>query len=162
MVEGKCIESATKVMRRWKYQVANFLKQKSRIEKQSSIAGKKKDVFAPIAKKLIDVGCGNVSTLTCSGSADSDGAKQLANLTMKILDKEINATCNPDNFPEANMTCVDECTTAVEGFEKEAKKCYDLSKEDTAEEGCFCWTSEDMMMYSENVKSCKIAEMQKV
>ena len=60
MVEGKCIESATKVMRRWKYQVANFLKQKSRIEKQSSIAEKKKDVFAPIAKKLIDVGCGNV------------------------------------------------------------------------------------------------------
>ena len=60
MVEGKCIESATMVIRRWKDQVANFLKQKSRIEKQSSIAEKKKDVFAPIAKKLIDVGCGNV------------------------------------------------------------------------------------------------------
>ena len=164
IIDGKCIENATMIMRRWKDQVGNFLKQKSRIEKQSSIAEKKsgkKDVFAPIAKKLIDVGGGNVSALTCSGSSDSDGAKQLANLTMTILEceKEINATCNPDNFPKPNMTIVDECTTTVENFEKEAKKCYDLSKEATAEEGCTCWTSSEMTKYSEKVKSCKIAEV---
>ena len=164
MVDGKCIETATTVMRRWKDQVANFLKQKSRIEKQSSIAEKKagkKDVFAPIAQKLIDVGGGNKSALTCSGSADSDGAKQLANLTMTILEceMEINATCNPDNFPKPNMTIVDNCTTTIENFEMEAKKCYGLSKEDTASEACTCWTSEDMMMYSEEAKSCKITEV---
>ena len=164
MVDGKCIETATTVMRRWKDQVANFLKQKSRIEKQSGIAEKKagkKDVFAPIAQKLIDVGGGNKSALTCSGSADSDGAKQLANLTMTILEceMEINATCHPDNFPKPNMTIVDECSTTVENFEKEAKKCFGLSKEDTAEEACTCWTSEDMMMYSEKVKSCRITEV---
>ena len=72
---------------------------------------------------------------------------------------EINATCHPDNFPKANMTIVDECTTTVESFETEAKKCYDLSKEDTADDACTCWTSEDMKMYSEKVKICKIAEV---
>merc|ERR1712117_643808 len=87
MIDGKCIESATTAMRRWKDQVGNFLKQKTRIEKQSGIAEKKagkEAVFAPIVKKLIDVGGGNKSALTCSGSADSDGAKQLANLTMTL------------------------------------------------------------------------------
>ena len=164
MIDGECLESATSVMKRWKDQVGNFLKQKSRIEKQSAIAEKKsgkKDVFAPIAKKLIDVGGGNKSALTCSGSANSDGAKQLANLTMTLEEcvMEINMTCNIDNFPKPNMTIVDECTKTVESFEEEAKKCYDLSKEDTAEEACACWTSDDMMMYSEKVKSCKIAEV---
>ena len=46
-------------MSRWMTQVANFNKQKTRIEKQTAIAEKKAekmDVFAPVAKKLIDVG----------------------------------------------------------------------------------------------------------
>ena len=109
MVDGKCLESATTAMSRWRNQVANFMKQKTRIEKQAEIAEKKsgkKAVFAPIAKKLIDVGGGNKSALTCSGSADSDGAKQLSNLTMTLeeCEKEVNMTCNPDNFPKPNMT----------------------------------------------------------
>ena len=81
MVDGKCLESATTAMSRWRNQVANFMKQKTRIEKQAEIAEKKsgkKAVFGPIAKKLIDVGGGNKSNLSCSGSTDSDGAKQMA------------------------------------------------------------------------------------
>ena len=161
MVDGKCLESATTAMSRWRNQVANFMKQKTRIEKQAEIAEKKsgkKAVFGPIAKKLIDVGGGNKSNLSCSGSTDSDGAKQIANLTMTLqeCEKEVNSTCNPANFPKANMTAVDACTASVTSFETEAQKCYDLSKEATAEDACTCWTNADMMKYSDEVKSCKV------
>ena len=78
-VDGACLESAMTAMNRWKGVVANFNKQKTRIEKQSEIASKKgakKSVFGPIALQLVDLGGGNKSALTCSGTADSDGAKQ--------------------------------------------------------------------------------------
>merc|ERR1711902_472226 len=89
-------------------------KKKNRAEKQSEIAMKKsakQDVFAPVVSKLVDVGGGNKSALTCSGSSDSDGAKQLANLTTTLGEcaMKINETCNPATFPKANMTLVEEC-----------------------------------------------------
>ena len=90
LLEDKCLEVSVTAMRRWKDQVANFLRQKKRIDIQSNTAGKKsgkQGVFGPIALKLIDIGSGNKSGLICSGSAESDGAKQLANLTMN-LEKE--------------------------------------------------------------------------
>ena len=71
----------------------------------------------------------------------------------------INASCNPDNFPKANWTLVAACNATVNSFEKEAKRCLDLSKEETAEEACTCWTGDDMMKYSEEVKTCKIPEV---
>merc|ERR1712156_1233586 len=76
-LDGMCIENAVTAMKRWKDVVANFDKQKTRIEKQASIAGKKsgkQSVFGPIALKLVDLGGGNKSALTCSGSATSEGA----------------------------------------------------------------------------------------
>ncbi len=63
-VDGTCLESATTAMNRWRGVVANFNKQKTRIEKQSEIASKKgvkKAVLAPIALKLVDLGGGNKS-----------------------------------------------------------------------------------------------------
>ena len=116
-VDGACLESAMTAMNRWKGVVANFNKQKTRIEKQSEIAGKKgakKDVFAPIALKLVDLGGGNKSALTCSGSADSDGAKQLTNLTQTLFDCEVqvNKSCSMD-FPAPNMTFVDQCAMDI-------------------------------------------------
>merc|ERR1712029_1052193 len=167
MVDGKCLESATTAMSRWRNQVANFMKQKTRIEKQAEIAEKKsgkKAVFGPIAKKLIDVGGGNKSNMGCSGSTDSDGAKQIANLTMTLeeCEKEVNSTCNPDNFPKANMTAVDACAASVTSFETEAQKCFDLSKEATAEDACTCWTGDDMTKYSDEVKSCKIEAVSEI
>merc|ERR1712223_1781272 len=83
-IDGVCLESAVTAMRRWKDVVTNFEKQKKRIDKQSEIAGKKsgkQSVFGPIALKLVDLGGGNKSALTCSGSATSEGALQLTNLT---------------------------------------------------------------------------------
>ena len=162
-IDGKCLESAMTVMRRWKDVVANFEKQKTRIEKQATIAGKKSDkkaVFAPIALKLVDLGGGNKSALTCSGSADSDGAKQLTNLTNTLFDCEVavNASCTTD-FPMPNMTFVDACANATANFVTMATDCMTKSKEATAGEACTCWASEDMAAASEAVKDCKIAEV---
>ena len=116
-VDGMCLEAATTAMNRWRGVVANFNKQKTRIEKHSEIASKKgakKAVFAPIALKLVDLGGGNKSALTCSGSADSDGAKQLTNLTQTLFDCEVqvNKSCSMD-FPEVNMTFVDQCAMDI-------------------------------------------------
>merc|ERR1712156_1261069 len=52
-LDGMCIENAVTAMKRWKDVVANFDKQKTRIEKQASIAGKKsgkQSVFGPTAR----------------------------------------------------------------------------------------------------------------
>merc|ERR1712241_116037 len=90
-IDGVCLESAVTAMRRWKDVVTNFEKQKKRIDKQSEIAGKKsgkQSVFGPIALKLVDLGGGNKSALTCSGSATSEGALQLTNLTSTLFDCE--------------------------------------------------------------------------
>ena len=151
-------------MRRWKDVVANFEKQKSRVEKQAQIASKKslkKGAFAPIAKKLIDIGGGNKSGLSCAGSANSTGALQITNLTTTLLEceKEVNMSCDPRNFPKPNTTLIDECANSTKSFKEEALKCLVLSKEDTAADACNCWTSDDMTSLSEAVKNCKIAEL---
>jgi len=149
-------------MNRWKGVVANFNKQKTRIEKQSDIAGKKgakKSVFGPIALKLVDLGGGNKSALSCSGSADSDGAKQLTNLTQTLFacEVEVNKTCSME-FPAPNMTFVDQCAMDIQLFENKTAECYELSKADTAADACTCWTDAEYTELGNKIKSCKIAE----
>ena len=162
-IDGVCLESAVTAMRRWKDVVTNFEKQKKRIDKQSEIAGKKsgkQSVFGPIALKLVDLGGGNKSALTCSGSATSEGALQLTNLTSTLFDCEVlvNASCTTD-FPMPNMTFVDSCTNATEEFKSLASGCLSQSKEATAGEACSCWSAPEMTMASEAVKDCKIPEV---
>merc|ERR1712156_1285892 len=162
-LDGMCIENAVTAMKRWKDVVANFDKQKTRIEKQASIAGKKsgkQSVFGPIALKLVDLGGGNKSALTCSGSATSEGALQLTNLTSTLFDCEVavNASCTTD-FPMPNMTFVDACVNATDLFKTLATECMTMSKEATATEACACWSAPEMTMASEAVKDCKITEV---
>merc|ERR1711992_49150 len=147
-LDGMCIENAVTAMKRWKDVVANFDKQKTRIEKQASIAGKKsgkQSVFGPIALKLVDLGGGNKSALTCSGSAASEGALQLTNLTSTLFDCEVavNASCTTD-FPMPNMTFVDECVNASATFVAAAEACLTLSKEATAADACTCWAAPEL------------------
>merc|ERR1712079_759387 len=160
---GMCIENAVTAMKRWKDVVANFDKQKTRIEKQASIAGKKsgkQSVFGPIALKLVDLGGGNKSALTCSGSSTSEGALQLTNLTSTLFDCEVlvNASCTTD-FPMPNMTFVDGCVNATDLFKTLATECMTMSKEAPATEACACWSAPEMTMASEAVKDCKITEV---
>ena len=114
-------------------------------------------MFAPIALKLVDLGGGNKSALACSGSADSDGAKQLTNLTNTLFDCEVavNASCTTD-FPMPNMTFVDACANDTSLFVTLATECVTLSKEATASEACACWSAPELAMASEAVKDCKI------
>merc|ERR1719211_606151 len=165
-IDGVCLESAVTAMRRWKDVVANFEKQKKRIDKQSEIAGKKsgkQSVFGPIALKLVDLGGGNKSALTCSGSATSEGALQLTNLTSTLFDCEVlvNASCTTD-FPMPNMTFVDACVNATDLFKTLATECMTMSKEATATEACACWSAPEMTMASDAVKDCKIAEVSSI
>merc|ERR1712079_3062 len=162
-LDGMCIENAVTAMKRWKDVAANFDNQKTRIEKQASIAGKKsgkQSVFGPIALKLVDLGGGNKSALTCSGSATSEGALQLTNLTSTLFDCEVlvNASCTTD-FPMPNMTFVDACVNATDLFKTLATECMTMSKEATATEACACWSAPEMNMASEAVKDCKITEV---
>merc|ERR1711988_1275190 len=165
-LDGMCIENAVTAMKRWKDVVTNFEKQKKRIDKQSEIAGKKsvkQSVFGPIALKLVDLGGGNKSALTCSGSATSEGALQLTNLTSTLFDCEVlvNASCTTD-FPMPNMTFVDACVNATDLFKTLATECMTMSKEATATEACACWSAPEMTMASEAVKDCKIAEVSSI
>jgi len=162
-VDGKCLESAVKSMRKLEKVVANFDKQMTRVKKQGEIACKKsgkKGNFKHLVQKLVDVGGGNASALTCSGSADSDGAKQLKNLTdtLKMCESEVNKTCSM-NLPKPNMTLVDACNTSTKAFRKMAEDCFTKSKEDTATDACTCWTSADLAKLGEDVKDCKIKEV---
>merc|ERR1712079_450071 len=160
-VNGKCLETAMLGMNRWRLVVANFNKQKTRIAKQAEIAKKKegkKAVFAPIALKLVDLGGGNKSALSCSGSTTSSGAKQLTNLTNTLFACEVavNKSCST-SFPAPNKTFVDACATDIKLFETLAAGCYSLSKEATADKACTCWTAPEFTISSEKVKSCKIS-----
>merc|ERR1712179_236330 len=162
-VDGKCLESAVKSMRKLEKVVANFDKQMIRVEKQAGIAskkGEKKGVFGPIALKLIDVGGGNKSALTCAGSADSTGAKQLKNLTdtLMMCEMEVNKTCSMD-LPKPNATLIKECNTSTKAFRKMAEECFAKSKEDTATDACTCWTNADLTKAGDSVADCKIKEV---
>merc|ERR1712061_16150 len=102
----------------------------------------------------------NKSALTCSGSATSEGALQLTNLTSTLFDCEVlvNASCTP-SFPMPNMTFVDACVNATDLFKTLATECMTMSKEATATEACACWSAPEMTMASEAVKDCKITEV---
>merc|ERR1712242_651915 len=159
---GDCLEDAITAMKRTAGVVANFKAQNTRIPKHTSIAGNKggkKGVFGPIAHKLVDLGGGNKSALACSGSATSDGAKRLTNLTSILFacETEVEASCNT-NFPAPNKTFVAECANDVSGFENTTTQCIGLSKAATAADACSCWTNSDFVSVSAKVAKCVIPE----
>merc|ERR1719341_93303 len=69
-VNSTCLDTAVKLMKIVNSRITNFLIQQKRISKYNSTGGKKsgkKGLFGPIASKVIDVGGGNASDLSCSG-----------------------------------------------------------------------------------------------
>merc|ERR1712184_212643 len=106
-VSAKCYSQTVFIMKIWKDVVSNFKKQNARMKAQNKTGNSKsgkKGLFAPTAFKLIDIGGGNRSNLSCGGTYGSDGAKQLGNLTKTLFDCEVNvnASCNVANFPQPN------------------------------------------------------------
>ena len=119
---ANCYRSTVQKMKIWKDVVKNFQKQNARMIAQNKTGGSKsgkKGLFAPVAFKLIDIGGGNRSNLSCGGTYGSDGAKQLANLTKTLFDCElsVNTSCNTANFPQPNTTFIEACETGTTSFE---------------------------------------------
>ena len=163
---GDCLKTAVKAMRRWKDLVSNFKKQNKRVSKQISIArnkeAKKKD-FLPIAEKLAELGGGDLSTLTCAGSSETNEAEQLKNLTTNLFacEPEIEYKCNPANFTALNETLIAECEVAVEKFEIETRDCQALTLDATDDEACSCWLSSNYYSVFDAVEKCTITAVAK-
>merc|ERR1712012_537294 len=163
-IDTKCVAQLTLSMRRWKDVVTNFQRQSKRItDNQNKGDGKsgKQSVFAPIASRLVSTGGGNSSALTCGGSSTSDGAVALTKLAKDLADCEklVNDSCHTDNFPTANTTLIDECTTLTDKFVEEATKCLVKSRDETtAAEGCTCRTDPALVQLTEDVNKCKVKD----
>ena len=156
-VSSNCYSKTVLMMKIWKDVVSNFKKQNARMKAQNKTGqGKsgKKGLFAPTAFKLIDIGGGNRSNLSCGGVYGSDGAKQLGNLTKTLFDCEqsVNASCNPANFPQPNSTFIEACETGTTSFETEGKAC--LKKLSNVTAACECFTSSSFNKSAEAVRNC--------
>ena len=163
-IDVKCVAQLTLAMRRWKDVVTNFQRQSKRItDNKSKGDGKsgKQGVFGPTATKLVSAGGGNKSALVCGGSSTSDGARNITQLAKDLdkCEKSVNDSCHTDNFPTANTTLIDECTTLTDKFVEEATKCMVKSKDEaTASDGCVCWTSDVMKQLTSDVDNCKVKD----
>merc|ERR1719400_371183 len=124
-LDDTCFESAMHYMKVWKDIVGNFEKQRKRMVKQNKTGGNKsgkKGLFAPAAHRLVDIGGGNKSNLSCGGQYGNAGAAQLQNLTKTLFDceKNVHAVCDPANIPQPNMTFIERCKELADNFSSEA------------------------------------------
>merc|ERR1712088_371950 len=129
-LDDTCFESAMHYMKVWKDIVGNFEKQRKRMVKQNKTGGNKsgkKGLFAPAAHRLVDIGGGNKSNMSCGGQYGNAGAAQLQNLTKTLFDCEIDVhkACDPANIPQPNMTFINRCKELVDNFSTEASTCYE-------------------------------------
>merc|ERR1711892_1143867 len=82
-VNSTCLDTAVKLMKIVNSKITNFLVQQKRISKYNNTGNKKtakKGLFGPIASKVIDVGGGNASDLSCSGNKTNPGATKLKSI----------------------------------------------------------------------------------
>merc|ERR1711936_1097809 len=158
-----CFEQAMHYMKVWKDVVGNFEKQRKRMIKQNKTGGNKsgkKGLFAPIGHRLVDIGGGNKSNMSCGGQYGNKGALQLQNLTKTLFDceKSVNASCNPSNFPQPNFTFINTCKELVDNFTKVATTCLGKSvggSKTNNTDACTCWSGEMLNITSQTLKNCK-------
>merc|ERR1712117_278271 len=168
-INSTCVTNTVQYMKIWKDVVSNFEAQNKRMSKQNKTGGNKSGKngeFAGVATYLVDIGGGNKSALSCSGSSTNSGAKQLTNLTKTLFDceKDINATCNTANFPQPNTTFIDGCVKSIATFKTLAQACLDKtvgSKATSAADACTCWNSANLTTASTEIKSCKASDESK-
>ena len=162
-VSDACLETSISIMKMWKDIIANFLKQSKRMEKQngtgSSKSGKKGE-FKSAAHKLLSVGGGNKSALSCAGATDNPGAAQLKNLTDHLMGCEagIHKACNFTNFDVVNNTNLEACKTVAEAFKTGAEKCLGKTvgaNKTSIDDACACWTSTTLDETVQAAKKCK-------
>jgi len=158
-----CFSQAIFFMKLWKDTVANFKKQKSRMTKQNSTGSSKsgkKGLFAPVALRLVDIGGGNKTNMSCGGVYGNKGAAQLQNLTKTLFDceVEVNKSCNPANFPQPNTTLINLCDSLVTSFINETGSCIGKSfgsSKTNVSDACGCWLGPKLNTTAHSLKSCK-------
>jgi len=158
-----CFGQAVHFMKVWKDIVGNFEKQRKRMVKQNKTGGNKsgkKGLFAPIAHRLVDIGGGNKSNMSCGGQYGNKGADQLQNLTKTLFEceKTVHDACDPANIPQPNMTFINRCKELVDNFSTEATTCYDKTyggKKTNTSDACYCWTHNKLNGTIDELKTCK-------
>eukprot|EP00088_Acartia_fossae_P061531 TRINITY_DN7395_c0_g1_i1.p1 TRINITY_DN7395_c0_g1~~TRINITY_DN7395_c0_g1_i1.p1 ORF type:complete len:472 (-),score=73.79 TRINITY_DN7395_c0_g1_i1:158-1441(-) len=158
-VSDECLDKAVTYMKILKDKVGNFKRQFTRISKQNKTGGKKsgkKDVFKGALTRLIESGGGNVSALSCGGSTDNAGAKQLNNLTstLKKCSDDIKKACDPSNLPKPNLTEANACNKTMTTFTTKVDEC----RKKTGTEACTCWTSTDLATMEKKIKTCALSK----
>merc|ERR1712123_259373 len=162
-VNSTCLDTAVKLLKIVNSRVTNFLIQQKRMSKYNNTGNKKsgkKGLFGPIASKVIDVGGGNASDLSCSGNKTNPGATKLKSIISSLQKCEVNikAACDPSAYPLPNMTLANECKTLMVSMKASVEAC--LKK--TGSEACSCWLDSDLKATAEKVKTCDIASENKI
>ena len=143
--------------------VTNFLVQQKRISKYNSTGNKKsakKGLFGPIASKVIDIGGGNASDLSCSGNKTNVGATKLKSIISSLQQCEVNikAACDASAYPLPNMTKANECKTNMVSMKASVEACI----KKTGSAACSCWFDSDLKATADKVKTCDISSENKL
>merc|ERR1711892_1118005 len=162
-VNSTCLDTAVKLLKIVNSRVTNFLIQQKRMSKYNSTGGKKsgkKGLFGPIASKVIDVGGGNASDLSCSGNKTNVGATKLKSIisSLQTCEENIKTACDPTAYPLPNATKGAECKTNMESMKTSVEACG----KKTGDEACTCWLDADLKATAEKVKTCDIASENKI
>merc|ERR1712179_582913 len=157
-VNSTCLDTAVKLLKIVQQRITNFLVQQKRMSKFNSTGDKKsakKGLFGPIASKVIDVGGGNASDLSCSGNKTNPGATKLKSIISDLqkCEKSIMVACDTSAYPHPNMTEAMECKTNMESMKTAVEACT----KKTGEEACTCWMDSTLMATAEKVKKCDIS-----
>merc|ERR1739848_672330 len=161
-VNSTCLDTAVKLLKIVQQRITNFLVQQKRMSKFNSTGDKKsakKGLFGPIASKVIDVGGGNASDLSCSGNKTNPGAAKLKSIISDLqkCEKSIMVACDTSAYPHPSMTEATECKTNMESMKTSVEACT----KKTGEEACTCWMDSTLMATAEKVKKCDISKENK-
>ena len=163
-VSGACLERSATIMRMWKDIVTNFEKQRKRIERQTGAGDSKKgkkEVFNPVANRLLEIGGGQKSKLSCGDSTDNAGAKQLLNLTNTLFacEENLQAACSFDSArKKVNETAINNCNELAKNFRLKAQECLNKTIGETKTspaDACNCWTTDELEKVANAVSKCK-------
>merc|ERR1739838_464590 len=162
-VNSTCLDTAVKLLKIVTSRITNFLVQQKRMTKYNTTGGKKsgkKGLFGPIASKVIDVGGGNASDLSCSGNKTNPGALKLKSIisSLQTCEENIKTACDPTAYPLPNATKGAECKTNMESMKTSVEACAKKS----GDEACTCWLDADLKATAEKVKTCDIASENKI
>merc|ERR1711892_417369 len=132
-VNSTCLDTAVKLLKIVTSRITNFLVQQKRMTKYNTTGGKKsgkKGLFGPIASKVIDVGGGNASDLSCSGNKTNPGALKLKSIisSLQTCEENIKTACDPTAYPLPNATKGAECKTNMESMKTSVEAC-DIASE---------------------------------